>query len=233
MNVMTLPYGGTPYGLGQQQLDDAKKHGIDLLLSMEHKWGSYMGRLVYTICEKHLKRPMRLLSIFEEAGRKAEKRNKFLRWTVPITNFPVIQHYTEGTTKKVYVQYGPPKGERLSTGYFENTFQMQVCFNEHQRPSKKKQSQGAAPNAIHSLDAAHLMLTCYELDFPVTTIHDSYGCLLGDMPRLYTKVRECFARLYQEEVLENLMKDMGGDASGVELGTLNVNEILDSEYAFA
>lgn len=232
-NVMTLPYGGTAYGLGQQQIDDARKHGIDQLMTMEHKWGSYIGREVFEDCRVSLKRPMRLLSIFEAAGKLAEQEDRFISWIVPVTNFPVVQHYVEGTVKKVYVQYGPPKGERNSTGYYDNTFQLAVSFLEDTKPSKKKQSQGASPNAIHSLDAAHLMLIVHNSSFGVTTIHDSYGCLLEDMSELFRITRESFVQLYAEDPLGKLMKDIGGDLSAVEIGTLDITLVLDSEYCFA
>jgi DNA-directed RNA polymerase len=232
-NVMTLPYGGTAYGLGEQQIDDARKHGIELLLYMEHKWGAYLGREVFADCRVSLKRPMQLLSVFEQAGKKAEFDGRFLRWTVPITNFPVIQNYTEGKIKKIWVQYGPPQGERLSTGYFTNTLQLNICFIEDVRPSKGKQAQGASPNAIHSLDAAHLTLTVCRADFPVTTIHDSYGCLLADMPKLYKLVRETFVELYQQDPLHSIMKEIGGDLSNVEFGELDVTSIIQSEYCFS
>lgn len=232
-NVMTLPYGGTAYGLGQQQIDDARKHGIDQLMTMEHKWGSYIGREVFEDCRISLKRPMRLLSIFEAAGKLAEQENRFVKWTVPITNFPVVQHYVEGTVKKIYVQYGPPIGERNSTGYYENTLQLAVSFLENTKLSKKKQSQGASPNAIHSLDAAHLMLIVHNSSFGVTTIHDSYGCLLEDMSSLFRITRESFVQLYKEDPLGQLMKHIGGDISAVEIGNLDITLVLDSEYCFA
>ena len=92
-NTMTLPYGGTPYGLGEQIIDDSKKHGIELLLYMEHKWGAFLGREIYDNCKTSLERPMKLLSVFEKAGKQAEAEGRFLSWTVPITNFPVVQHY--------------------------------------------------------------------------------------------------------------------------------------------
>lgn len=245
--VMTLPYGATAYGLGQQVIEDVRKHGISQLLSMEHKWGSYMGRLIYDDCRISLKRPARLLGVFEAAGhwaegeparaklekRPPEEEKMFLAWNVPITNFPVVQHYTEGVVKKIWVQYGQPIGERNSSGYYENTLQLAICFIEELKPSSKKQSQGASPNAIHSLDAAHLMLAVNRADFPVTTIHDSFGCLLGDMSELYIIIRETFVELYQSNPLESIMKDIGGDISEVEQGTLDISLILDSEYAFA
>ena len=232
MNVMTLPYGGTAYGLGQQQIDDARKHGIDVLLHMEHKWGAYLGREIFEDCRVSLKRPMQLLSVFEAAGRKAEADGKFLEWNVPVTNFPVVQHYTEGLVKKTWVQYGPPAGERNSTGYYDNTLQLHICFIEDAIPSKGKQSQGASPNAIHSLDAAHLALTVYRADFPITTIHDSFGCLLSDMPKLFKLIRETFVELYQADPLSSIMRDINGDITNVQFGELDISLILDSEYCF-
>jgi hypothetical protein len=70
---------------------------------MEHAWGAWMGRLVFEDCKHSLQRPMQLLSIFEKAGAKAEKEGRFLGWTVPIVNAPVVQNYTEGTVRKVWV----------------------------------------------------------------------------------------------------------------------------------
>ena len=89
-NVMTLPYGGTAYGLGEQQISDAKKHGLDMLFYMEHYWGAFLGREIFDDCRISLRRPMQLLHVFEDAGKRAEMTGNFLSWTVPITNFPVI-----------------------------------------------------------------------------------------------------------------------------------------------
>jgi len=232
-NVMTIPYGGTPYGLGQQIIDDAKKHGIDLLMFLEHSWGAFLGREVYNDCRHSLKRPMQLLSTFEEAGKKAEAESRFLSWTVPVTNFPVVQNYTEGKVKKIWVQYGPPSGDKLSTGYYENTLQLAICFLEDSVPSKGKQSQGASPNAIHSLDAAHLAITVGKAEFPITTIHDSFGCLLADMDDLYRLIRETFVELYEADPLSNIMRDISGDISNIDFGTLDLRLILQSEYCFS
>jgi DNA-directed RNA polymerase len=232
-NTMTLPYGGTPYGLGEQQIADAKKHGIELLYQMEHRWGAYLGREIYEDCRKSLERPMQLLKVFEEVGSKAEKEGKFLSWHTPLTNFPVVQNYTEGITKKIYVQYGPPTGPKLSTGYYENTLQLSICFVEDHVPSKGKQSQSASPNIIHSLDAAHLAYTVHKCNFPITTIHDSYGCLFADMPDLFRFVRETFVELYSVNPIYKLMNEMNGDLKGVKFGSLDITSILESEYAFS
>lgn len=217
----------------QQQIDDAKKHGIDILLFLEHKWGAFLGREIFEDCKVSLKRPMQLLTVFESAGRRAEARGEFLSWTSPVTGFPVVQNYTEGVVKKLYVQYGPPEGPRLSTGYYANTLQLAVCFVEEVVPSKGKQAQGASPNAIHSLDAAHLALTVHRCPFSVTTIHDSFGCLLSDMPVLFKTVRETFVELYKTDPLAAIMKDIDGDLTNIKLGDLDIDLVLESEYCFA
>lgn len=232
-NVMTLPYGGTPYGLGEQQISDAKKHGIALLLHMQHRWAAFMGRRVYEDCKVSLKRPMQLLSLFEDAGRKAEEEGRFLSWVVPITKFPVVQNYTSGKIKKIYVQYGPPVGARKSTGYYENTLQINICFIEDVEPTKGKQIQGASPNAIHSLDAAHVAITVCNTDADITTIHDSFGALLSDMDELFVSVRKSFVQLYNVNPLKQLFDDIGADMSNVSFGNLDVSAILESEYAFS
>jgi DNA-directed RNA polymerase len=232
-NIMTLPYGGTAYGLSQQQIDDARKHGIELLQYLEHSWAAFLGRQVYNDCRVALKRPMQLLSVFEKAGKRKDEEGGFLSWVVPITNFPVIQHYTEGIVKKLWIQYGPPKGQRLATKYYENTLQINVSFIEDTIPAKGKQSQGASPNIIHSLDAAHLALTVYNCSFPVTTIHDSYGASPCDMDALFKIVRESFVQLYSADPLSSILEDIHADISDIDFGTLDINLILQSEYAFS
>ena len=231
--TMTISYGVTRYGLGTQILDDAKKHGIPLLDVMEHKWGILLGQIIFDTLNSSMERPMQLLRLFEEAGAAADMRDEFLEWTVPVTNFPVIQHYTEGTTKQIWVNYGPPKGEKQSTGYYENTLRLNVNFHEILKKSKGKQKSGASPNCIHSLDAAHLMLVIDRADFIVTTIHDSYGCLPSDMPKLFKLVRETFVELYSKNPLDHLLKELGRDISEVKIGTYSVEDILKSEFAFS
>ena len=77
------------------------------------------------------------------------------------------------------------------------------------------------------------MLTVHRADFPITTIHDSYGCLLADMPKLYKLLRETFVELYEVNPLESIMKDIGIDISRIQMGTLDIHEVLESEFCFS
>ena len=231
-NIMTLPYGVTVYGLVQQIIDDAGKHHIKLLLNMEHAWGSYLGKLVYSTCKRHVSKLMKLLEVFEKAGARAESMGEFLSWTVPITNAPVVQYYTEGEVIKKWIQYGPPRGPIQTTKYYKNTLQLHVCHIEKLTPSKGKQALGASPNIIHSLDAAHLMMIVDRCDFNVTTIHDSFGAALCNMPRLYKATRDTFVELHSANPLEKILNDIGGDVADIEFGTLDIEEVKRSQFCF-
>jgi DNA-directed RNA polymerase len=144
-----------------------------------------------------------------------------------------VQYYIHGNVRKVWAQYGEPSGPKKSTGYYENTLQLSVSCLEEPVMSPKKQAQGAAPNIIHSLDAAHLSLVVNACDFPVTTVHDSFGCLPEDMDDLYNETRTQFATLYMGDPLGSIMRETGQTLEGLDLGTFSIFEVLESEYAFS
>jgi DNA-directed RNA polymerase len=233
--IMTIPYGATPYGMGDQVHTDSKKHGIEKLHGISRSQAAFMGNLLYNTCMQNMPRAMKLMKAFEAAGLKAEEENRMLSWSVPITRFPVVQHYVEGEVKAVDVKYGPkPEGEVVASGgRSSNTLQLNVCFFENSIISKRKQALGAAPNIVHSLDAAHLCLTVNRCDFDITTIHDSYGALLPDMDALFRIVRETFVELYTNNPLDILAAELNLDLSEIDLGSLDINQVLDSEYAFS
>ena len=49
---------------------------------------------------------------------------------------------------------------------------------------------------------------------------------------LYQQVRKQFVRFYEHEPLESVLRDFNSDISNVAFGNLDINLILDSEYAF-
>ena len=202
-----------------------------MLQYLPQKWGAILGRLIYSQCAEHLRRPMSLLKVFEQAGKNAEARGEYLSWNVPVTNFPVIQEYTEGTVHKCWIQFGEPVGEKLSTGYYSNTYQIAVCFIEDRQPAKNKQSLGASPNIVHSLDSAHLMMIVNKAKFPVTTVHDSFGALFADLGDLYRITRETFYELYSQQPLEQILNQFELEFN--DKGNLDISQILESEYAFS
>jgi DNA-directed RNA polymerase, mitochondrial len=78
----------------------------------------------------------------------------------------------------------------------------------------------------------------------IATVHDSFGCLPSQAERFRHIIREQFERMYKQhdvlaEVLEWARKDLGEPntkrlpTGPPEKGSLNINEVLKAEFAFA
>jgi DNA-directed RNA polymerase len=120
------------------------------------------------------------------------------------------------------VRYHPP-----------NTIRLTIRPYERRKLDKRAQKTGAAPNLVHSFDAAHLTTTVTSCPFPVTTIHDSFGCHAGNMEDLFRIVRETFVSFYETNPLEQVLEQVGASELIPEKGDLDLTAILDSDFAFA
>lgn len=98
------------------------------------------------------------------------------------------------------------------------------------------------PNFIHSLDAAHMMLTVARMVQANITnysmIHDSYGCPCNDVPVMRECINEEFHKIHKENQLALFAKDVGaklGFDPQIPLpqhGALNIDGVLRAEYLF-
>lgn len=97
------------------------------------------------------------------------------------------------------------------------------------------------PNFIHSLDAAHLMLTIQRLlsedlcDFGV--IDDGYAIHACDVDQLQKALREEFVEMYRKPILEDLCdhQTRAGrlfDAPSLPPLNFDISEVLKSAYFF-
>ena len=219
-NVMTLGYGGTSYGMGQQVIEDTRDIS-PYLRDKEHLWGALLGSLVYNTCYAELKGPARLLRMFQRLAERANDQKVHLSWVSPITGFPVVQAYRKPTSKRTELKYG------------EDVLKVQLQVWEETTINESKQKTGAAPNVVHSLDAVHLTMCVHDAPYSVTVVHDSFGCHAGNMGHMFYHVREKFVELYQAEPLENILGQLNSLDLIPEKGKLDVTEIIKSDFAFA
>jgi DNA-directed RNA polymerase len=182
-------------------------------------------------------------------------------WVTPI-GFPVWQNYRKLEMKKVnpvfragtYVQSyvkdentSPDGTLKCHDEGIPKRLQVRVPVKEGEI-DKYKQRNGIAPNYVHSMDASHLLLTvlhCNE-EYNMTSfamIHDSYGTHAGNAEFLFKGVRDVFVKTYTEN---NVMQDLHDqiclqldtkvlkDLPPIpEMGTLELEKVKDSLYAFA
>lgn len=225
--VMTLGYGATKSGMGQQVIDDTRSLDIskedlpdDYLMNQDYAWGRELGSMIHRLCYKSLPGPAGMLKLFVKVAERANQKGIFLSWKSPITNFPVRHIYKQPTVHRCKVTIG---GEKivLSVQVFEN-----------QRLDKGAQKSGISPNIVHSLDATHLMMTVNATPFDVSVIHDSFGCLPSDMDDLSTIVREQFVELYKGDPLRSLLRQFRATDLLPQRGSLDIYQIMNSDYAF-
>lgn len=224
--VMTLGYGGTRRGFTKMVLEDNRQTS-DYFRHMQFSWASYFGDLIYFTARGKKDQAAKLpglaqtLTLFEELASKSLKEDKKLSWIVPVTNFPVVQ------------QYQKSKMVRIKLSYRGEVVRLHVAIFEEQSINKGKQKTSAAPNIIHSFDAAHLQMTVVSSEFRTATIHDSFGCLPCDMGNLFEGVRESFVDFYQADPLAQLLAQQGASDMMPERGNLDLEDILKSDFAFA
>jgi len=109
------------------------------------------------------------------------------------------------------------------------------------RPDHRKQGSAVAPNFVHSLDAAHLMLTIDLMGDGVSwaMVHDSYGCHAGDAAALASALRVAFVTMYDKhDMLAEFRAGVAAAYPDVELpavpskGTLDIREVLTATFFF-
>jgi DNA-directed RNA polymerase len=110
-------------------------------------------------------------------------------------------------------------------------------LSELDKADSNKHASGMAPNFVHSLDAAHLHLTtCAAADAGIdfmAMIHDDYGTLAADSQKLFDLIRQSFVAMYTDNDPLDQFRIKYNLAPLPTKGTLDINEVLKSEYFFS
>jgi len=73
----------------------------------------------------------------------------------------------------------------------------------------------------------------HDADYITTVVHDSFGCHAGNMNNMFMHVRQKFVDLYKAEPLEDILQQLNATDLSPPKGTLNVESVLESDFAFA
>lgn len=217
--VMTSAYGAVPFGMGQQVWDDTRS--LSPYLGQQEKlWASMLGREIYDACREDLVGPGKLLNLFETIAESYNEKHEYMAWTTPITGFPVVQHYRQPISTRTWLSYGDAKFHVVVENWEEATL------------DKDSQRLGASPNIVHSLDATHMTMVLNAVGFDVAAIHDSWGCVAGDMSQMFTIIREQFVKLYKEDPLKLILTQLGCADRMPNRGSFKLDGITESDYCF-
>lgn len=250
--TMTFGYGSKPYGfqrslleylqtkLGKSSEENKQKYlEVKAHFSEGHEGDSdapivqacnYMSHLLWGGLTTTVVAAFKGMSWMQACARIIAKEGKPVQWTVPITNFPVRQEYFE------------QRVEQIKTILAGRVIKPAV-YTPKDTIELHKQANAIAPNVVHSLDAAALMLTVTQAYAEgvehFAAIHDSYGCLAGDMGVLSRATRRCFVQLYTEgDVVKDLAAQLQAQTTSKlpdapPMGSLDIGGVLGSDYFFS
>lgn len=252
-SCMTLAYGSKQYGFKEQVLEDTILPTIssgDGLLAFSHpsQAASYLAELIWNVVKKVVVAAVKVMQWLQaiagllSAEVKDRKTGEIVQHRTPI-------HWVTPDGFHVWQEYCVQSQIRLNL-IFLGEFRLQPTINTHndKQIDARKQKIAFPPNYTHSMDGAHLRETvrlAYN-QYDITSfalIHDSFGTLPADAGKLFKAIREAFVTMYKEhDVLLELSKHVEPMLHESQLkkfpelpekGNLNIEDVLDSKFAFA
>lgn len=223
-SVMTLPYGSTRFACATFIVDDYLKAGKapEFARDQYNAAAQYLSHFVWDAIREVVVKAKDAMDWLQACASKIVKAGaKDISWVTP-SGFPVIQRYMKCNSK------------RIRTSLCGNAFLR--IDTEIDTADSMKHRNGIAPNFIHSLDASHLQITtvaAHAEAMSLAMIHDDYGCHAADCPRLSKIIRETFVAMYEENEPLKDFADKYGMPQPPSKGSLQLREVLKSEYFFS
>tara|TARA_B110000908_G_C10264765_1_gene462619 strand:- start:327 stop:2858 length:2532 start_codon:yes stop_codon:yes gene_type:complete len=226
-NTMTQPYSVTKYGMYEQlkaELTEMENNGKKFWIG--DMW--MVAKLLTDLNDRAIVDTVKGARAGQEylKGVTADivKQGKWVFYTSPLTEFPVLQKLHKTTLERVTTPIG-----RLSIRKTMDALNPQ------------KMVSGIAPNYIHSLDAALLSMTVLKLKEDGCSnfhlVHDSYGVPINHVVALNKRVRETFIEMFETMPLRRFVKQVNpnfeGDPESIMLNTLDLTQVVDSKYIFS
>ena len=233
--VMIIPYGGTQHAMRQYIMDYVKEQ---IEAGQEYPFddgrknidafypSGWLAKLVRQSIDEIIVSARKAMDWIQECARIYAQKGYPMIWTTP-SDFICQMNYPKYDKKQI----------RTVLDGSIYTYQDE---RETGLINQRRVTQGASPNFIHSLDAAHMMLTVLKAntlginDFQM--IHDSYGTHAHNLPVLSRTLRKEFHTMYQQNHLEGLREQLQSYGPDLppppDFGDLDINGVLKSQFFF-
>lgn len=219
------------------------------------KAATYMAGKVWDAVNDVVKKAAEGMRFIQKCAQLCAHEAKPLIWTSPI-GLPVVHAYEDYNINRVRIflydkEIMPADASKNSKVTPDGDVYNCIMLNLRTTPKgtldKMKQRNAAAPNFIHSLDASHLMFSVLAgLDQGIEDfmlIHDSFATHAADTQVFSYLIREQFVAMYEHyDVMQRLYNSAYGQLNDKdrmamveipERGSLDLREVLVSDYAFA
>ncbi len=227
-SVMTLPYGCTKYACFGFIADAVKDIDADFFKD-SNKSCAYLTDVLWDAIADTVVAAKDAMTWLQTIAKITSERNLPVWWVNPI-GFPVYQSAKKMDSKQIRTSL--MGGMRLRLNKETTTI------------STEKQMQSIAPNFVHSLDSAHMLLTVQDAvnngitDFAM--IHDDFGTHAGNVELFRHSIKSAFVSMYTDhEPLNDIYITTALSVpDGVvpplpDSGDLDIKEVMYSEYFFA
>jgi DNA-directed RNA polymerase len=221
--TMTTPYGVTRRAIYKQLLAGTPVRFCE----DPKKCARYLAGVLEESIPEVAVEAGNIMNWLREVARILAKANRGMAWTTP-SGFIVVHERRE------------PKAFRIATA--DRTLLL-YQEDETRKIDARKQADGIVAHLVHSMDAAHMMLTIHRLHSAglrhFAMVHDSFGVHACDIDLLNRTLREEFVRIYSEPVLQNFLNEQRAAHPDVclpdlpQTGDLDICEVLSSPYFFA
>jgi DNA-directed RNA polymerase len=161
----------------------------------------YLAKKVLEACKDELPGPERVMNYIKDIAKHRTKQGRFLEWTSP-SGFPVENRYQKPNNIFVECRSGSVRTRH------------KIADGVTDKIKKKKALNSAAPNFVHSLDAAHLVKVVNAAVrsniADILTIHDCFYCLAPQADRFHQIILDELYYLYRDnDPLEDLRSRNG------------------------
>lgn len=217
--VMTYVYGATLLSVKNGIEDWLDEEGWKHPAITRGQMSSYLAKCMFRSIEATVPAAAEAMRWLRSLM-KQMPRDDAVQWVTPL-GFTVNHDYQDEERIRVRVR---------STGV-----DYVVMYNRLDSCALSRMQNAISPNFVHSLDATHLGMTALRMQdagLDMACIHDSFGTHPSDVDTMHRCIREAFVHLYSRDLLGELVQQLGLDVPAPARGTLNIADVLDSEFFF-
>jgi len=200
--TMLFGYGGTKHGMAERFAEKQRRGRWLKKPEYRQLWllALYFADTAWEVLrEGPTTRAFELRERFQRVGRAIGRMQTPATWRVPGTGFVAGQWHSFETAEG-QLSFKWRKTQKKA-------HRVRVLLDRLPTIEKGDHARSLAPNVIHSLDAAHLMLTVDQMPagVPIATVHDGFATHATAALQLADAFKHSFITLYaQGSVLENL-----------------------------
>ena len=229
---MTRAYSAGASKIGENMWSDCNQEDFHEIYGITEDQCMRLAKLLVKAIKNVCPGPLETMGYLQSLAAIAIKDNDVIEWTSP-SGFPIrYECYYEKECKAEGTISGYTKYNKK--GVVKHVGKVYTDF-----PDVRGFMCGISPNFIHSMDAAHMALVIDKWNGDFGAVHDSFSTHAVDVEHLLAHTKNEFVSMYDTEnfykhIEDQLIEDTTElTVDRPELGTLDIQEVYDSDYFFA